>query len=266
MVLGSTKAKLPGQAANFAAVAIAVLWPHLCDTTAMSNPSRQVPARDSYLSCYDKDSDKLVGPSTRRTVVLESSDGKYRVYAESEAVTHKKRAAQPGEYVECENRSALFVAGPQNRQFRQVMSMLPRPDLSGSSISLVDWFRQGHRLSIGGGVWGYASDFGGIEIRIYDADSATLSSESFVDEAFRKYVGKDCIGVYQPKGFSDDGGIVVKAGPYFEEGEEQPQPDSCLAKEGNWLIGPARDAIRQLPDDYIPRHYGKEVPVNLLRK
>ena len=60
-VLGSTKAKLPGQAANFAPLAIAVLLSHLCgNTTAMSNPSRQVPARDSNVSCYDKDSAKLV--------------------------------------------------------------------------------------------------------------------------------------------------------------------------------------------------------------
>jgi hypothetical protein len=71
-------------------------------------------------------------------------------------------------------------------------------------------------------------------------------------------VGKECIGVYQPTGFSEDGGIVVKAGPYFDVGEDQPDADSCLAKEGVWLIGPADDAIRQLSDNYKPKHYGKE--------
>jgi hypothetical protein len=71
------------------------------------------------------------------------------------------------------------------------------------------------------------------KIRIYGADSGTLSRESFVDEAFRKYAGKECIGVYQPKGCSDDGGIVVKAGPYYEDREEQPEPESCLAKEAH---------------------------------
>jgi hypothetical protein len=267
MVLGSTKVKLLRQAANFTPIAIAVLFSHLCGSTpVMSNSSRQVSARDSNDSCYDKDSGKLAGPDKRRTVVLESPDGKYRAYAETEAVAHKRKAAEGDEDVECENKSGLFVAGPQNRQFRQVMSVLPRSDLSGNSIILVDWSRQGHELLIGEGVWAYGSDFGGTEIRIYDADSGTLSSESFVEEAFRKYAGKECIGVYQPKGFSEDGGIVVKAGPYFEEGEEQPRSESCMAKEGNWLIGPAHNAIRQLPDDYIPKHHGKEVPVNLLHK
>jgi len=138
---------------------------------------------------------------------------------------------------------------------------LPRPNLSGNSISLVDWSREGHQLLIGEGLWGYGSDFGGTVIRIYDADSRSLSGKSLVEEAFRKHAGKECIGVYQPAGFSEDGGIIVKAGPYFDEGEEQPpRSESCVAKQGIWLIGPAHNAIRQLPDDYMPKHYGKEVP------
>ncbi len=101
----------------------------------------------------------------------------------------------------------------------------------------------------------------GTVIRVYDADSRTLSSESLVDEAFRKHVGKECIGVYQPVGFSEDGGIIVKAGPYFDEGAgPPPRSESCVAKESIWLIGPAHDAVRQLPDDYTPKHYGKEEP------
>jgi hypothetical protein len=66
--------------------------------------------------------------------------------------------------------------------------------------------------------------------------------------------------VYQPVGFSEDGGIIVKAGPYFDEGKGQPRPESCMAKKGIWLIGPAHDVIRQLPDDYMPKRYGKEKP------
>jgi hypothetical protein len=206
------------------------------------------------------ESGKLVGPVKRRTFVLKSSDGTYRAYAETEAVTHKIKNAQGDEEVECENKTGLFVADARNEEFRQVVSVLPRPDLSGNSISLVDWSREGHQLLIGEGLWGYGSDFGGTEIRVYDADFRTLSSESLVDEAFRKHAGIECIGVYQPVGFSEDGGIIVEAGPYFDEGEEQPRPASCIAKESIWLISPAHNAIRQLPDDYMPKHYGKEEP------
>jgi hypothetical protein len=69
--------------------------------------------------------------------------------------------------------------------------------------------------------------------------------------------------VFQPVGFSEDGGIIVRAGPYFDEGEEQPRADSCVAKQSVWLIAPVDDALRRLPDNYKPKHYGKEVPREL---
>lgn len=223
-------------------------------------PSSKVPSENSSVSCYDEDTGRFVGPNRRRTFVLGSPDGKYLAYAETEAFTHKSGNARDDEDVECENASRLFVAGPRGHKFRQVMTVLPKAELepSANNIVLVDWSPKGHRLLIAEGLFWYSGDFGGIVIRIYDADSGKLSGESFVDEVFRKHVGKECIGVYQPTGFSEDGGIVVKAGPYFDVGEDQPDANSCLAKEGVWLIGPADDAIRQLPDNYKPKHYGKE--------
>ena len=209
-----------------------------------SKSSSKLRGEDSYASCFDNESGKLVGPDKRRTVVLKSPDGKFRAYAQTEAVTQNSRDAHGREGLECQNTSRLFVAGPASRKFQQVMVVLPTSEFGDNSISLADWSPKGHRLLIAEGKGGYGSDFGGIVIRIYDADSGKLSSESFVDEVFRKHGGKECIGVYQPTGFSEDGGIVVKAGPYFDVGEDQPTADSCLAKEGVWLIGPADDAIR----------------------
>jgi hypothetical protein len=101
--------------------------------------------------------------------------------------------------------------------FGRVMVVLPTPEPSSNNIGLVDWSPKGHRLLITEGRWGYDSDFGETTIRIYDADSNKLSSESFVQEAFRKHAGKDCLGVFQAVGFSEDGGIIVRAGPYFDE-------------------------------------------------
>jgi hypothetical protein len=149
---------------------------HLC-LWAQVKPksSSKIPGGDSYASCYDNASGRLVGAEKRRTFVLESPDGKYRGYAKTEAVTRKKENAQGDEDVGCENKTGLFVAGPENQKFRQVMSVLPRLYLSGNSISLVDWSREGHQLLIGEGLWGYGSDFGGTVIRVYDADSGTLT-------------------------------------------------------------------------------------------
>ena len=192
--------------------------------------------------------------------MLGSPDGKYLAYAETEVFTHKRGNAQDDEDVECENTSRLFVSGPRGHKFRQVMTVLSKsePEPSANDIALVDWSPKGHRLLIAEGLFWYSGDFGGIVIRIYDADSGKLSSESFIEEAFRKHGRKACVGVFQPTGFSEDGRIVVKAGPYFDEGEDQLDANSCVAKEGVWLIGPADDAIRQLSDNYKPKHYGKE--------
>jgi hypothetical protein len=246
-------------ATSLISVLIGGLAWHLCGY-AQDKPkaSTKVPSESSNVSCYDEGTGKLVGPDKRRTVVLKSRDGKFRAYAQTEAVTQKRRDAHGHEDLECQNTSRLFVAGPASHKFQQVMVVLPTSEFGDNSISLADWSPKGHRLLIAEGKGGYGSDFGGIVIRIFDADAGKLSSESFVDEVFRKHGGKECIGVYQPTGFSEDGGIVVKAGPYFDEGEDQPDANSCLAKEGVWLIGPVDDAIRQLADNYKPKHYGKE--------
>jgi hypothetical protein len=257
---GSNRVALRKLVSSFIPMLIAGLGWHLCGYAQVEpKSSSKAPGGDLNVSCYD-DSGRLVGPNKMRTLVLESPDGKYRAYAETEAFTRKKKSAT-GEYVECENTSRLFVAGPRSDGFRQVVTLLPKaePEPSGNDLSLVDWSPKGHRLLIAEGLIWYGGDSGRIVIRIYDADSHKLSDESFVEEAFRKHAGKECIGVFEPTGFSKDDGITVKAGPYFDVGEDQPHADSCVAKEGMWLIGRADDAIRKLPDNYKPKHYGKEV-------
>lgn len=256
---GRTAVALRKLVSSFIPILIASLGWHLYGYAQVKpKSSSNVPGEDSYASCYDNVSGKLVGPDKRRTVVLKSPDGKFRAYAETEAVTQKRRDAHGPEDVECQNTSRLFVAGPASHTFQRVMMVLPTPEFGDNSISLADWSPKGHRLLIAEGKAGYGSDVGGIMIRIYDADSGKLSSESFVVEAFRKHAGKDCMGVFQAVGFSEDGGIIVRAGPYFDEGEQQPRADSCVAKQSVWLIAPMDDALRRLPDNYKPKHYGKE--------
>jgi dipeptidyl aminopeptidase/acylaminoacyl peptidase len=267
-VAGSTQVARRLSESSLIAVLIAGLAWHLWGYAQdKPKPSSKVPSENSNVSCYDEGTGKLVGPNRRRTFVLGSPDGKYLAYAETEAFTRKRGNARDNEDVECENASRLFVAGPWNHKFRQVMTVFPKsePEPSANDIALVDWSPKGHRLLIVEGLWSYGSDFGGSVIRIYDADSGKLSSESFVEDAFRKHAGKDCIGVFQPLGFSEDGGIVVKAGPYFDVGEEQPREDSCVPKQRLWLIEPPQDAIKQLPEGYKPKHYGKEAPRGVAR-
>lgn len=110
------------------------------------------------------------------------------------------------------------------------------------------------------GSWHYGSELGGTRVRIYDADSDSLSSESLMDEAFSRYVGKTCAATFQPLGFSRNGAAVVRAEPYFDYGEDKAAEDSCVQKQSLWLVDFAIPTVRQLADSYEPRHYGKITP------
>jgi hypothetical protein len=162
-------------------------------------------------SCYDATTGKLVGSRTSRTSVLVSSDGSFRAYAENDAVA-PGLANRP----ECSNTSRLFVAGRDSRKFQTVLTIEPSPESLGNGIDLIDWSPKGHSLLLAQGSWQYGSDVGGTHVRIYDADSGSLSNASLVDEAFSRYVGKTCAAMLQPVGFSSSGKIIVTAASFLE--------------------------------------------------
>jgi len=237
-------------------IAIAAVSSHLLfGSQVQPRPTSKDKSLSANASCYDVATGKLVGSRTSRTSVLVSPDGSFRAYAESDAV-----AAGLANRPECSNTSRLFVAGRDSRKFYAVLTIKPSPESLGNSIDLTDWSPKGHRLLLAQGFWQYGSDVGGTRVRIYDADSDNLSSESLMDEAFSRYVGKTCAAIFQPLGFSRNGSAVVRAEPYFGYGEDKAAEDSCVQKQGFWLVDFAIPTVRQLADSYEPRHYGKVAP------
>ncbi len=253
----SEATKLRKSACRFLYMAVVALACHLPAKAQLEDKSAgKPPSKSSQASCFDESSGRLIGPTKTRTFVLSSPDGNYRAYAETEAVT-RKVIAETGEYVECGNTSRLFIAGPNGQKFRPVLVLPPAPELLGNSIDLIDWSPVGHRLLIGQGLWQYGSDFGATIVQTYDADSEMLSSKFLVEDAFRKYAGKQCVSVFQPVGFATNGGVVVTAGPYFDVGEDQPRSDSCVPKEGLWQIDLAGQTVINLPENYKLQRFGK---------
>jgi hypothetical protein len=212
-------------------------------------------SKGTYATCYDESTGKFTGSQESRTAVLTSPDGRYQAYAESQAVA--ARTANGGSE-ECQNTSKLFVAGPNNQNFHAVLVIKPLPERHGNHIEIVDWSPAGHHLLLAQGWWEWGSDVGGTVVRTYDADSGNFTSESRVDEGFRRYVGKACAAVFQAVGFSPSGRAVVAAEPFFDYGDDSPSQDSCVQKKGFWLIDFAIPAVNQLPDDYKVQHYGKD--------
>jgi hypothetical protein len=105
----------------------------------------------------------------------------------------------------------LFVTGPGHDKATAVLVMEPSEGASGNSIELIDWSPEGHLLLVTEGFWVWASDVGGIEARIYNADGRKLSGEGEFSGAFRRYVGRNCVANLLPMGFSAAGKAVVAA-------------------------------------------------------
>jgi hypothetical protein len=162
-------------------------------------------------TCYNESTGKLTGSHTSRTSVLISPDGRYRAYAENEAVA--SQATNPGS-AECQNTSTLFVAGPESKDFRPVLVIKPLSERYGNDIEIVDWSPTGHHLLLAQGWWEWCSDVGGTTVRPYDADSRNLSRESRVDDGFSRYVGKASAAVFQAVGSLQVGKLLSRPRPF----------------------------------------------------
>jgi hypothetical protein len=183
--------------------------------------------------------------------VLVSADGHFRAYAESEATASETSDAS---IPQCQNISKLLVA--QSAEFRMVLELKPSAEALGNRIGLIDWSPSGHRLLVAQGLWQYGSDAGETLARIYDGDTAKLSADGFVEEAFCRKFGRKCIGVFQPVSFSREGGAVINARPYFD-GEDEPRTESCIQKEGLGEVDPATLVVHQWAPSYRVRDYGR---------
>jgi hypothetical protein len=151
----------------------------------------------------------------------------------------------------------LFVAAHGHEKAEAVLVMEPSGAASGNSIELIDWSREGHRLLVAEGFWVWASDAGGIEARIYDADGRKLSREGEFSQAFRRYVGRDCVTYVLPMGFSAAGKAIVAARPNVDE-EGAVLEDSCLTKTGIWAVDLESFAIARMRDEFKVKNYGKK--------
>ena len=184
-----------------------------------------------------------------RGPVYLSPDGRHRAYAENES--HARGSGEGCE--DCTNNSRLFVADTPDAVFRLVLLQSPSRYELGNWIKIIDWSPDSRFLLFEEGGFQYCSDAGGSAPRCYEAESGIFSEENgpgSVPYAFSQMLNKDCEVAVQALGFSPDGGLVLKAFPWFELGDEEPSNDSCLKKEGLWLLEAKAGKLSPLPNDY----------------
>jgi len=209
-------------------------------------------------SCYEESTGKLVGSQLVRSHVLISPGGRYRAYTEVEAVASKSKTSSDWD---CISTSRLFVAA-EDQSFRQVLVVEPSPEALGNTVGMVDWSPEGRTLLFWQGVFQWGSDGGESFVRLFDAGRGTMSDTQLIPEAFSKRTGQACAAVIGPLGFALDGEIVLTAAPFFMEGEDQPDEDSCVRQKGLWLFEPRAQTWSALPEDYKVQRYGKYLSEN----
>ncbi len=209
-------------------------------------PGRVIASEKAFATCYDTTGQKLIGSMLVRRPILVSPDGNYQAYAENEAVAYRRSDA------ECVNTAKLFVKGPGEKEFRLVFLQEPRSDELISQIDLIDWSSDSHFLLAELFIGQWASDSGGFSPLLYNAWDGVFSREDFVSTAFSIKVGHVCYFRSEMLGFSPGGGMVLKIHPEIDE-EGFMDPDSCVKKDGLWLLD---NGLTALPDTYNVQHYG----------
>ena len=237
--------------------ATSVLSAALLAWSLVLHPAPQAPtvvSNEGVPLCYDPTSGKPVGKSmVFRGPAYVSPDGRRRAYAENEL----RVRGTSGAFDDCTNNSRLFVADAPGEAFRLVLLQVPSPYRLGNGIKIVDWSPDGRILLIEAGWFQYGSEAGETVPRRYYAESGIFSEEDSVPQAFSDLAGKNCAVVIQALGFSADGGLLLKGKPWFDLGDEKPSNDSCLTKEGLWLLDAKKGALSPLPNDYRVTHYAK---------
>jgi hypothetical protein len=107
------------------------------------------------------------------------------------------------------------------------------------------------------GVFQWGTDTAEIFVRFFDAGRATFSDENFIAKAFSNHLNRTSIPVLEPKGFALDGEIILSAAPFFSEGEDQPEEDTCVRQKGLWLFEPKEQSWSILPENYKVQRFGK---------
>lgn len=177
----------------------------------------------SYFPCVEQQRGMrhIEGPA------LVSPDGHWRAYVRVEA---ENRSA-PG--VDCFNTTWLLAKASGDATFQSVYVKRPEPYLQGNGLQLVAWSHKGHVLTAALRWWQYGSDVGGISLVLYDADKKR-AWEPDLDALFDKRFGKKCaFAIGRVIGFDSRDRVLFEAGDYYEEGDDEPVPETrCLGHGG----------------------------------
>jgi hypothetical protein len=209
-----------------------------------------------FVSCFNKG--QTTGSHIVRTPVLKSPDGLHRAYIEVEAIAFQPKDESTYDGPLCENTSRLFIAGPNDDDFKLSYSQSPPEIADGNSLKLVDWSPDGAHLLLERTIWKYESEGDYTDLVIFALKSGAVTAPDLF-KVFETRFGKDCSSENSAMGFLPDGNIVVAMRPpedtYYNQGAIP-----CVKRRTIVALDAARgltEVSQLLPSDFKPPRYGQ---------
>lgn len=204
------------------------------------------------LSCFGKAGGAEYGTRVARTPVLAAPGGRFRAYAEGEALAYSEEyGPDPG----CVNFSRLHLAEGSGA-FDLVLSLSPFAGLSGNSIHIVDWSPDGRRLLLETEMWAYGSEFDNPDILVLHAARRYFEALD-MGEALRRQFDRRCFLLWRALGFLADGAVAVETRPAGEL-----YGPSCEERPSRWRFD-ADEGLSRLPADTRIERYARGLDPDL---
>jgi hypothetical protein len=242
------------------AVALVVLCAAVC--SALVQAPKPLPMRVTisktkvFATCYDKTGGRLKGSELVRSPKYVSPDDKYRAYTENESDGFNPTEDSKGEGFVCVSTARLFVAGPGDKTFRLVFLQEPTRDSLLSNLQIIDWSPDSRYLPLNLYISQWGTDLVGENVLLFDAYYGVFWPQDFVDRQWIDHEGRRCSSVITARGFSRKGDLLLTVGPYFSDGESEPDADSCEKQPRLWAFDQTKATFSALPPDYKVLRFG----------
>ncbi|HTQ59508.1 MAG TPA: hypothetical protein VMI32_04750 [Candidatus Solibacter sp.] len=176
-------------------------------------------ADTSEVSCWKKGSDHAISRLGHSPII--SSTAGSRAYAEVEATAFSPKYQETYTGPLCENISRLFLAGPEESEFKLAYSQAPPDIADGNSLKLIDWSPDGGYLLMERTIWKYESEGDYTDIVLFNVSSGAAIAPD-LPKILEARFGKDCWSSNSVVGFTPEGNVVVAVSPledeYYNEG------------------------------------------------
>ncbi|MDQ6665564.1 MAG: hypothetical protein M3Z23_14375 [Acidobacteriota bacterium] len=192
------------------------------------------------ISCFDAKKQPPPKAETLRTPMLASPDARCRAYAQIDA-TFDETASQ-----QCRTKAQLFVSSGKS-SFKAVFEeTTSEKNAFAVSLGPIAWSPNSRWLAVERAAGNYASDFGGLDLVLYDSTTGTVSTPDVLG-TIEKYLARKCVlGYGSFRGFDARNRIMMRV---FDWQDDNGKETHCIDGTAEWLFNPGTGAVQNTARD-----------------